>query len=150
MTNNTCNFGQGSKNSGNFVEALFDMFNTAMTGNMVQTTENQDRSFAFRARLNVVNHDDTYMLELLIPGAQKEDIKIAYDDKVLTISYEREKNDTQYMKKEFGFDHYERKIRIRPNMDLENMEAEYQNGVLTLSIPKKEKTTPELKEVSIK
>ncbi len=151
MTHNTCNFGNGQKNSSSsFVEALFDMFNTGMNNFMEQTENHQESSStAFQPRLNVIKGDNAYELELLIPGAQKEDIKIAYDSKLLTITYSKEKSNKHYMKKEFGFDNYERKIRVRPNMDLDNMDANYNNGVLTLNIPKKSDHNSDIKEVNV-
>ncbi len=149
--NHTCNFGNNSKNSnGNFVEALIDMFNTTMGTAMESSHTDSDSAFAFKPRLNVTKEENAYQLELLIPGAEKEDIKIAYDDKVLTVSYTKEKSDTKYLKKEFGFDKYQRKIRVRPNMDLDHMDAHYNNGILTLTIPTKVDVSKEVKEVSIK
>lgn len=98
---------------------------------------------------------DSYVLEAELPGFQKDEIKISVESDTLTLSAvhkekaeeEKAKNGT-YLRRERSTSSYEQKLDIS-NVDASGMRAVYENGVLTLTMPKKQPAKPEVKEIAI-
>lgn len=98
--------------------------------------------------------DDAFILEADLPGFNKEDIDIGIEGDYLTIKAERhadheekdEKNN--YVRIERSFGSYSRSFDIS-GIDGENIGAKYENGVLTLNMPKKEPEKPTAKKLEI-
>jgi len=92
-----------------------------------------------------------YYLEIDLPGVKKEDIEIAVNDSILTVTGERklEKKEEKenYTRIESFFGRFERSFKLPQDAD-ENIEAKYENGVLKLFIPRK--TKPEGRKIEIK
>ncbi len=146
---NNCNFAT-DKNMMNAAPLMKTLFDIIESGFASSEELSKDSPSKFPPLMNIIKNDENMFLEFLIPGAKKEDIKITFDDKMLTVSYSRpDASQSKFVKKEFGHDNYERKMRLQPNMDLENMVAEYNGGVLTLTIPVKQKEEAKVTEVSV-
>ena len=106
--------------------------------------------------VNVSETDKEFKLNIAAPGLEKADFKIdAYDD-LLTISAERESEDKdekngRYNRREYNYSKWSRSFSLPENCDLEKIDAEYKNGELRVSIPKKEiKETKKAKTISVK
>ena len=105
-------------------------------------------------RTDVTDTGDAYKLEAELPGFKKEDIKIDVEDDCLTISAERkvdedkkdEKNNS--VKRERYYGSYSRSFNVS-EIDVEGIKAAYENGVLTLTMPKKAPVKPESKHLEI-
>ena len=110
-----------------------------------------------KPEMNVSKTENEYIIELSVPGLSKEDIKIELDDDILTIKGKKKigKTDkkTNYFYSEFSYSGFERSLTLPEDTDKVNKDiinAKYENGVLTLTIPRvKEKddikTTREIK-----
>jgi HSP20 family protein len=94
------------------------------------------------APIDISEDDKNYYIETDLPGFNKEQISIKVDKDILTISAssekENEKESKKYHKKERVSRSCTRSISIPENVDVSNISAKYENGVLTLSLPKKE------------
>ena len=105
-------------------------------------------------RTDVTDTGDAYKLEAELPGFKKEDIKIDVENDCLTISAERkvdedkkdEKNN--FVKRERYYGSYSRSFNVS-EIDVEGIKAAYENGVLTLTMPKKAPAKPESKHLEI-
>jgi HSP20 family protein len=80
------------------------------------------------------------------PGLTKEDFKINVENDVLTVSNEKktetsEKNE-KYTRKEFSYSSFLRSFTLPEIVDMEKINAGYENGILTLTLPKKEEAKP--------
>ncbi len=100
-----------------------------------------------------VNEDNThYHLQVSLPGIKKEDVKINLDDNVLHISGERHRKhkeeNVKYHMVETSYGKFERAFTLPDNIDSDSIKAEFKDGMLNLSIEKKEKKVS--KEISIK
>ena len=106
----------------------------------------------FTPAVNEKVDENGYHLEVDLPGVKKEDIDISVNDGVLTISGERklEKKEEKdnYTRIESFFGRFERAFKLPNDADLENIDAKYENGVLKIFIPKKEKA--EGKKIEVK
>ena len=101
-------------------------------------------------KTDVIEKDNSYQLEAELPGFNKEDINIDLKNEVLTISASHNENKDEkddngkYIRRERRSSSYQRSFRT-PGLKPEDIIAQYKNGVLTVSIPKKE-AIPEKEE----
>lgn len=105
-------------------------------------------------KTDVRDTGDAYVLEADLPGVKKEDIHIDIDGKFLTITAQRsssqeEKNSKgEYIRCERSYGSFSRGFDISGVKDNE-ITAAYDNGVLTLTMPKKEKSVPASRRLDI-
>ena len=105
-------------------------------------------------RTDISETGEGYKLEAELPGFQKEDIKVDIEDETLTIKAEHsenkdEKNDEgEYVRRERYYGSYQRSFNVS-EIDVENISAAYENGVLTLNMPKKAPVKPESRRLEI-
>lgn len=93
--------------------------------------------------VNIKETTDTYEVEVAAPGLAKSDFKVTLDGNLLTISSEKQsqKGNEQenFTRREFSYQSFQRSFELPKNVvDEENISARYENGLLQLSIPKKE------------
>jgi len=93
---------------------------------------------------DIKENKDNYNLSLEIPGSKKEDIKINVNENNIEIKVENKKEDKQedkekgYYSYSKSYSGYYRSFSLPRNIDKDNIDAEYKDGVLHLKIPKKE------------
>lgn len=87
---------------------------------------------------NILENKNEFKLELSVPGLNKEDIKIDIDSGVLKISSEKkvENSDDNYNRREFYYSSFSRSFSLPEDIDEENIVAEYNSGILNLTLPK--------------
>lgn len=94
--------------------------------------------------VNVKENGKEFGVEFAAPGFKKSDFKINVDQDQLTISAEKEdeKNESneRYTRKEFSYNSFSRSFTLPQNVNTDNIDAKYHDGILKLSIPKKEVT----------
>ncbi len=92
--------------------------------------------------VNVIEGKDNFKIEVAAPGLDKKDFNIDLDQDVLTISSEKETEDKeekdQYMRREFCYSTFCRSFTLPESADADNISAKHKDGILTISIPKKE------------
>jgi len=106
--------------------------------------------------INIRETADNYEVEVAAPGMDKKDFKITLDGNLLTISslkqQSSEETDDRYTRKEFSYQSFQRSFELPKDVvDQDNINARYENGLLHLSIPKKEeakKQAPKMIEIS--
>ncbi len=104
-------------------------------------------------RTDVKEKDDKYIIDAELPGMDKEDINVEMDDNYLTITannehYEEEEKEG-YIRRERKKGNYHRSFYIE-NIKEDGVEAEYDNGILEITLPKKEETVSKKKTIDIK
>ena len=105
---------------------------------------------------NVVENKDDFELALAVPGMKKNDFKIDIDGNILTISAEIEENKTEekdkFTREEYNYSSFRRSFTLPEGVNKEKIEAAYVDGVLRLTLPKKEeaKKTSITKHVAVK
>ncbi|HYG16556.1 MAG TPA: Hsp20/alpha crystallin family protein, partial [Bacteroidia bacterium] len=94
--------------------------------------------------VNIEETDKSYELEFVAPGLKKEDFKISLDGDNLTVSFEHRQEDRQekrngkWLRHEFSMQSFRRSFRLDDSVNPEQITARYEDGVLHLSLPKKE------------
>jgi HSP20 family protein len=103
--------------------------------------------------VNIVERENDFDLRMLAPGFSKEDLKLRVENDVLTISAEKKneelKGNERFTRREFSHSAFTRSFRLPETVKVENIKAEFQNGVLHLSIPKTEQAKPKTMEIPI-
>ncbi len=94
--------------------------------------------------VNIKETPEHYQVEVAAPGMSKEDFKVELDGNQLTISSEKrneteDREDNRFTRREFSYQSFERSFTLHKDVvDLDKIEAKYENGLLNLIIPKKE------------
>lgn len=111
------------------------------------------RSSRLRRRgpsVNVIETDNDFQIEVAAPGMEKKDFKVEIENGTLTISSEQKKEEKEegknYTRREFSYNAFARSFSLPENVISEKITAEYDNGILTLSLPKKEVTVSKPKK----
>ncbi len=90
---------------------------------------------------NITESKFDFRIEIAAPGFEKSDFKIDLDKRLLTISLDKtvdENEDEKFNLKEFNFNSFNRSFRISEKIDTEKINAVYKNGLLQITLPKKE------------
>jgi HSP20 family protein len=131
----------GPKTFGSVVDELF------------QTNLNRffdDRFWGFndvqgdaRVPVNIRETDAAYEVEVVAPGLRKEDFHLSCTGDTLTISFEHkdektENEEKKWIRREFRSRSFSRSFQVDPTVDVDKARARYENGVLLLTLPKKE------------
>ena len=100
--------------------------------------------------VNITEQKDEYLVSLAAPGLKKDDFKIDVDGNMLTICSEKEEKkeekEARYTRKEYSYSSFSRSFTLPEEINKEKIEAKYEDGVLKISMPRKE----EVKKLSAK
>jgi HSP20 family protein len=105
-------------------------------------------------KVDVIEDKDSYKITADIPGIDKKDLKVEVSNGVLLISGEKkeekyDKDKDRYYHFERSYGSFERQFRLPEEVDPEQVDAKYTNGVLELTLKKSEKAKPKQIEVKI-
>ena len=98
---------------------------------------------AFRSvpAVNIIETPERFHIELAAPGMNKADFKVEVENGVLTIRAERKEEkkeeDSKFTRKEFSYSSFRRSFTMPEHVDAEQIQAEYNNGVLSINLPKR-------------
>ncbi len=109
-----------------------------------------------KMKCDIYEKDGAYHLEMDVPGFDKKDVQIEIDDNdYLTITAEKssenneEDDDKNYIRKERNYGKYQRSFYVG-GIDKDNIQANFENGILKISMPKKEEEKSSKKTIEIK
>jgi HSP20 family protein len=119
-------------NNNNFPSLMNEFFNEDFGMNLF----NRNHSVP---SVNSIENNDSFEIDLAVPGMKKDDFKIELIDKVLIISSENSnsiENDNLRLN-EFNYSSFQRSFRIPESVELDKIKANYKNGILKIKLPKK-------------
>ena len=104
--------------------------------------------------VNVKEMEDKYNLEFVLPGFDKEDIKIEAEKGVLTVSSEKKseesKQEENYTRREYTFSSFSRSFTLPENVEVDKIDARFEKGMLYIDIAKVQKEEDKKLEIAIK
>jgi HSP20 family protein len=113
--------------------------------------EDSESGWGYNLALDIDENSDTYLVTTDLPGVNPEDIDVRFENGVLTINAEvnerAEDDGSKSLVRERRWGRFSRSIRLPQNINVEDVDASYENGVLTLSLPKSEEAKPRQIEV---
>jgi len=102
--------------------------------------------------VDISEDKDNFYLHVELPGMKKEDVKVKFEEGLLTITgekkTEREEKDVNYHRVERSYGKFERSFRVPTQVMNDKIEAKFENGVLQITLPKAEEVKP--KEIEVK
>jgi HSP20 family protein len=117
-----------------------------------------DRNFGTATpSVDVKETDDAYIMEMDLPGRTEKDVELSLKDRVLSInSVQEDRKDekkkdadgVEYLIRERRSSSFSRRFTLPEDIDATNVEANFANGVLTISIPRKAESQP--RQITIK
>ena len=104
--------------------------------------------------IDVIEEKDKYIVKADIPGVVKEDIDVSVDHNVLTVSgkksQEQKVEKEGYLRSERYYGAFQRSISLPAEVDTGKVTAEYKNGTLELTVPKREDAKPKQIKIDVK
>ncbi|WP_159024063.1 Hsp20/alpha crystallin family protein [Formosa sp. L2A11] len=93
-------------------------------------------------KVNIKENADAFIVEMAVPGLKKSDFQIDLDNQMLSISTkteeEKEQKEENYTRREFGYSSFKRSFTLPEGVDVEKINAKYNDGILDVFLPKKE------------
>ena len=104
------------------------------------------RALAFSPNLDLQDKDDSYVARMDVPGADKNNLSVNLEDRVLTVSGQisessEKKDGDQVLRKERRTGSFKRSVTLPGPVVADKLDAQYENGVLTITIPKAKEET---------
>ncbi|HTK81562.1 MAG TPA: Hsp20/alpha crystallin family protein [Bacteroidota bacterium] len=128
------------------IDRMFDRFR----GGVVD----EDGGTVWMPAVDIIERQNDYLVKLEVPGVDKKDVKITVQDDILTVRGEKkqgsEQKDENYHRVERSYGTFQRSFTLPTSVKSEAIEASYDNGVLSLTLPKAEESKPKQIEVKVK
>jgi HSP20 family protein len=102
--------------------------------------------------VDVAEDAGTIHVKVEVPGMEEKDLKINYEDGLLTVSGERQferRDDRNYHRIERAYGSFVRTFNLPRSVDASKIAANYRNGVLEIEIPKKEEAKPKQIQINV-
>ncbi len=106
--------------------------------------------------VNVIEQKDAFEIQVAAPGIKKQNFKIDLERNVLTISSEvREESEEKdskgaFTRREFNYSSFSRSFTLPESAAADKIEASYEDGILKITVPKKDVTVENIKSIEIK
>jgi HSP20 family protein len=135
-----------TRTANNWLPSLIDeMFSNDYMGGTEQIKK------GFVPPVNVSEKEDQFTVEISIPGFEKEDVSVEVDKDLLTISSEvvakNEETVEQFNRREFTKQSFKRSFNLPETVNQDKIDASYENGILTILLPKKDEALPQPKRM---
>jgi HSP20 family protein len=140
-------FGNGQKNYP--VNPFFnDVFDSILNDTFIG-----DKLISRVPAVNIAENENEFHIELAAPGLKKEDFKINLDKNVLSVSADKKVETvegTKFSKREYNYTSFTRSFTLPETVDHSKIDAEYIDGVLKLTVAKREEAKFQSREIAIK
>ena len=111
-----------------------------------------DSSIEFRPRWDIAELNDSFSISLELPGVKPEDVHVEFEDGLLTIygekKVERNDEDVSYHQTERVTGSFKRTLEFSTPVEGDGVQANFENGLLVVSVPKSAKTLPRKIEIN--
>ncbi len=96
-------------------------------------------------RVDILDHDQSIEVQAALPGVKKEDVSVSIHHQTITISTtskeeKKEEEPGKYFRREISHGQFQRTLALPDNIDDEQAKASFKDGILTVTIPKTEKS----------
>lgn len=102
--------------------------------------------------VDIVEEKEKILVKVEVPGIDEKDLRLMFEDGILTVTGERQferKDDRNYHRIERAYGTFTRTFTLPRSVDAARIVADYKNGVLEISIPKKEESLPKQIQINV-
>lgn len=136
MTHNKWNPTHPSQALGKWIDNLFNTTLADVIGSDYAVSQ---------PSVNITEHENHFLMELAAPGLEKTDFALQVENDHLIVSAEKktEKEESEkgkFTRREFNYNAFKRSFFLDDQINREGISAAYENGVLRITLPKKEET----------
>lgn len=134
---------------------LYDPWRDFLDVGNIFPTDLFRRSQSNLPAVNISEDDKSFCVDIVAPGFKKEDFKVNVEDDMLTISAEAKSENSeedkkkQYSRREYSYSSFTRSFKLPDNATDDNISAEFNEGILKLTIPKSEQQVKATKEIPV-
>jgi len=104
--------------------------------------------------IDVVEQEGTLKIRAAVPGIDPNELEIQIEKNVLTIrgevKHEAENSETKVYRREVSYGAFSRSVRLPENLDLNNVQADFKNGIVTISLPRIPEEKPKAIKINIR
>ena len=94
--------------------------------------------------------DESLVLRAAAPGFKADNVDLSISGNYLVLKGRKETEENEYLMKERGFDAFHRTLRLPKGLQPEKADAAFEDGILTITIPKSEETKTQMHKIAIK
>ena len=128
---------------------LNDFFNDDYFG-IGKSRGKQTNANNFNAKCNIYKQDNDFIFDLFLPGFSRDNFDIDIDNNILTVKGTLEAKEHKYIHQEHvQARKFERSFSLPKNVDIDNVDADYTSGVLSILVPTYENKKPTAKKINI-
>jgi HSP20 family protein len=122
-------------NHSNVGPTMFRVFKPVID-ELLNEIENPKTTTSKNVLANIVESETTYEIQLSVSGHTKETVKIKIEDNVLKVEGTAQQADVNFKLKEFGVRSFTRSFNLPKNIDKNQIQARFENGILLVTIAK--------------
>ena len=139
------------------------IFDSLFNGRMGNAIGFPSFSSEYEPKVDIVKRDDSYVLKMELPGRSQKDVDVQIEKGILTISSRKEEckevsenenaektvSEEKYLLRERKISEFSRSFEFSDDVDVEKASASFANGILEISLPRKEKPLPKKIEIKV-
>jgi HSP20 family protein len=135
-------------------DLLNETLNSVFGNQLFSNWENMNLTKSYTPKVNITEDRDYFNIKMELPGLAKEDVKLAVENNVLSVSgskkEETKTEDKNVIVNELFYGEFSRNFNLSKDIKIEAIDAEFKDGILNITLPKVEEAKPVVKEISIK
>jgi HSP20 family protein len=137
-------------------QRVAEMMDRAFGEQRQSTLASTGDAATFALPVDVYEKDETFFVRAAVPGVAPEQLDIQIQNNILTIrgetkqEWEDQNENTRIYRREYRYGTFSRSIRLPENLDLDKVDAEFNHGFVTISLPKKEEAKPKSLKVNVR
>ena len=131
-----------------------ELFNVFFSDSRLPASGNTADRGVYSPRVDIAESDTAYEITAEFAGLGQQDIEVTIDNGILSLKGEKsavqEQQEKNYYRKERVYGSFERSFRLPEEVEVDKVEAEFKNGVLSVGLPKSENAQSTAQEVAVK
>ena len=132
---------------------LQDQINRLFNDAFERTSQQESNLTAWAPAVDIHENEHELVVKADLPGVGAKDLNIRVENNILTIRgerrFEKKVNEDNYLRVERAYGSFSRSFSLANTVNPEGIKADYQNGVLTLNVPKREEAKPKQIKVTV-
>lgn len=135
-------------------DLLNETLNSVFGNQLFTNWENMNLTKSYTPKVNITEDRDNFNIKMELPGLTREDVKLAVENNVLSVSgskkEETKTEDKNVIVNELFYGEFSRNFNLSKDIKIDAIDAEFKDGILNITLPKVEEAKPVVKEINIK